>query len=94
MAVSDRVYVMRQGKVVAERMTADTNIEELAFLMVGRQIVNRVIQPVHAQGTLLETKGLRLTERRSRGAQGHRHPPSTLARSSASRACRATVSPS
>ena len=62
MAVSDRVYVMRQGEVVAERKTADTNIEELAFLMVGRQIVNRVIQPVHAQGTLLETKGLRLTE--------------------------------
>ena len=62
MAVSDRVYVMRQGEVVAERMTAETNIEELAFLMVGRQIVNRVIQPVHAQGTLLETKGLRLTE--------------------------------
>lgn len=62
MAVSDRVYVMRQGEVVAERMTADTNIEELAFLMVGRQIVNRVIQPVHAEKTLLETKDLRLTE--------------------------------
>lgn len=62
MAVSDRVYVMRQGEVVAERKTADTNIEELAFLMVGRQIVNRVIQPVHAEKTLLETKGLRLTE--------------------------------
>lgn len=62
MAVSDRVYVMRQGEVVAERKTADTNIEELAFLMVGRQIVNRVIKPVHAEKTLLETKGLRLTE--------------------------------
>lgn len=62
MAVSDRVYVMRQGEVVAERKTADTNIEELAFLMVGRQIVNRVIQPVHAEKTLLETKDLRLTE--------------------------------
>lgn len=62
MAVSDRVYVMRQGEVVAERKTADTNIEELAFLMVGRQIVNRVIKPVHAEKTLLETKDLRLTE--------------------------------
>lgn len=62
MAVSDRVYVMRQGKVVAERMTADTNMEELAYLMVGRQIITRHIPPQEAAETLLETKNLKLVE--------------------------------
>ncbi len=62
MAVSDRVYVMRQGKVVAERMTCDTDMEELAFLMVGRQIVTRDIEPIQSDRTLLETKALRLVE--------------------------------
>ena len=38
MAATDRVYVMRQGQVVAERQTADTNPEELAELMVGRKV--------------------------------------------------------
>jgi len=62
MNVSDRVYVMRQGKVVAERMTCDTNAEELAFLMVGRQIVTRHIDPIQSDKTLLETKGLKYYE--------------------------------
>lgn len=62
MAVSDRVYVMRQGKVVAERMTADTNMEELAYLMVGRQIITRQIPPQETAETLLETKDLKLVE--------------------------------
>lgn len=62
MAVSDRVYVMRQGKVVAERQTADTNMEELAYLMVGRQIITRQIPPKETAETLLETKDLKLVE--------------------------------
>lgn len=62
MAVSDRVYVMRQGSVVAERTTRETSVEELAYLMVGRQIVNREIRPLKASKTLLETRGLRLEE--------------------------------
>ena len=37
-AVTDHVCVMRQGRVVAERRTADTNVEELAELMVGRKV--------------------------------------------------------
>ncbi len=62
MTVSDRVYVMRQGEVVAERMTCDTNQEELAFLMVGRQIASRDIAPQESAVTLLETKGLKYIE--------------------------------
>jgi ABC-type uncharacterized transport system ATPase subunit len=41
MDVTDQVTVMRAGRVVAERRTADTRREELAELMVGR--------PVHLQ---------------------------------------------
>jgi simple sugar transport system ATP-binding protein len=38
MAVTDAVYVMRHGEVVAQRHTADTTREELAELMVGRKV--------------------------------------------------------
>jgi simple sugar transport system ATP-binding protein len=38
MAVTDTVYVMRQGQVVARRQTAATDRETLAELMVGRKV--------------------------------------------------------
>lgn len=38
MAGSDRVTVLRGGKVVAERVTSETSPAELAELMVGRQV--------------------------------------------------------
>lgn len=38
LSVTDRVIVMRRGEVVAERATAKTSAEELAELMVGRQV--------------------------------------------------------
>jgi simple sugar transport system ATP-binding protein len=38
MAVTDLVYVMRAGQVVATRQTAATNREDLAELMVGRKV--------------------------------------------------------
>lgn len=38
MAVSDRVTVLRHGEVVARLMTRDTNPDELAEKMVGREI--------------------------------------------------------
>ena len=37
-AVTDTVYVMRHGEVVAQRRTAATTREELAELMVGRKV--------------------------------------------------------
>ncbi|QDZ00781.1 ABC transporter ATP-binding protein [Nitratireductor mangrovi] len=42
MAVTDNVSVMRQGTMVATRKTADTTVEELAELMVGRRVLLRV----------------------------------------------------
>ncbi|MBE5809170.1 MAG: ABC transporter ATP-binding protein [Clostridiales bacterium] len=58
MAVSDRIYVMRAGHVVAERKKAETSVEELAFLMVGHPMADREITPVKPGKTLLETKDL------------------------------------
>ena len=62
MAVSDRVYVMRQGKVVAERMAAETDMEELAMLMVGHPLASYQIDPPAPGKTLLETRDLCLVE--------------------------------
>jgi ABC-type uncharacterized transport system ATPase subunit len=42
MAVSDRITVLRQGRVEATLETAQTNKRELARLMVGREILFRV----------------------------------------------------
>src|SRR5690606_106777 len=42
MAVTDNVSVMRQGALVATRKTAETTVEELAELMVGRRVLLRV----------------------------------------------------
>jgi ABC-type uncharacterized transport system ATPase subunit len=39
MAVTDEVSVMRRGEMVATRTTAETSVEELAELMVGRHVL-------------------------------------------------------
>lgn len=44
MSASDRVAVLRGGKLVAERVTSDTNPAELAELMVGRRVERPVRQ--------------------------------------------------
>lgn len=70
MAVSDRVYVMRQGRVVAERMAGETDMEELAMLMVGHPLASYDIDPPAPGETLLETKGLSLSENGRRVLSG------------------------
>jgi len=42
MAITDTVSVMRQGTMVVTRRTAETTVEELAELMVGRRVLLRV----------------------------------------------------
>jgi simple sugar transport system ATP-binding protein len=39
MAISDRVYILRGGELVGERHTHEVSKEELANLMVGREVV-------------------------------------------------------
>lgn len=39
MDVSDNVYVIKRGKIIGSRRTKDTSCEELASLMVGREVM-------------------------------------------------------
>jgi len=45
MNVSDRVTVIRRGKTIGTRITKETNTQELADLMVGREVLLRVERP-------------------------------------------------
>ena len=45
LAISDNVTVMRDGKVVGDVKTKETNAAELARLMVGREVLLRVVKP-------------------------------------------------
>src|SRR5215510_8853752 len=53
MAVTDHVYVMRQGQIVADRRTSETNPEELAELMVGRKVRLRLDKAAAEAGEVL-----------------------------------------
>jgi simple sugar transport system ATP-binding protein len=50
MAMSDRVTVVRRGKVIETLNKEDTNIDELAELMVGRKVNLKVEKDEHAPG--------------------------------------------
>ncbi len=65
MEISDRVIVLRNGENVAERKTSETTIPELASLMVGRELLERL---EHGSGTpgepVLEVSGLKVKNTR------------------------------
>jgi simple sugar transport system ATP-binding protein len=50
LAISDEVTVMRDGKVVGEVQTKDTNAADLARMMVGREVLLRVEKPAAKPG--------------------------------------------
>jgi general nucleoside transport system ATP-binding protein len=52
MAVSDRVLVLRSGKLAGERQTAKTNRQELAALMVGQEVAQPAVASVARGGPL------------------------------------------
>jgi simple sugar transport system ATP-binding protein len=59
LAISDDVTVMRDGRVVGNVKTSETNAAELARLMVGREVLLRVEKPDAKPGApVLSTKGL------------------------------------
>jgi simple sugar transport system ATP-binding protein len=60
MAVADRCVVMRGGKQVASLKAAETSVQELSALMVGRKLVEKEIPKAKAGPTALEVKGLSL----------------------------------
>ncbi|MFP4152845.1 MAG: ABC transporter ATP-binding protein [Alkalispirochaeta sp.] len=47
MQISNRVYILRRGRIEGERNTADVTKEDLANLMVGRSVVLRVERTEH-----------------------------------------------
>lgn len=62
LSISDRITVLRLGKVVKTLQTSDTNRKELARLMVGRDVLLRVEHPSIEMGTKrLEIKDLWVT---------------------------------
>ena len=59
MQVSDRVTVLRKGKVISTLSTSDTDKPALARLMVGREVVFRLEKsPVKRKGKLLDVSNL------------------------------------
>ena len=63
MAITDAVSVMRRGEMVATRTTADTSVQELAELMVGRSVLLRVEKgPAHPGDVLLSVKDARVVD--------------------------------
>lgn len=66
MAVTDEVSVMRRGEMVATRTTAETSVEELAELMVGRRVLLQVDKGPASPGEVLFSVE-NLTVRDSRG---------------------------
>ncbi len=67
MAISQRVTVLRHGRVVGRERTADTSPTALARLMVGRNMVAVMPNTHHRseKGVALQIEGLKLTDRRS-----------------------------
>ena len=68
MAITDTVSVMRRGEMVATRTTAQTSVEELAELMVGRRVLLNVAKgPANPGEVKLSVRGL--TVRDGRGVR-------------------------
>lgn len=68
MAIADRVTVFRAGKAVAERTIAETNVKELAELMVGRALAagESGVRPAPRVESVLVLDGLRARNPNSR----------------------------
>lgn len=61
-SVADKIIVMRQGKVVAERFVSETDRDELAELMVGRKVSFPDRQPATAGDPVLRLDGIVLRQ--------------------------------
>lgn len=65
MAITDTVSVMRRGEIVATRKTAETTVEELAELMVGRRVLLHVEkQPANPGEVFLSVRNLTVKDNR------------------------------
>ena len=63
--IADRITVIRRGRVVGSRIPAETNEEDLAELMVGREVRLTVDRgQSHPQGPVLQVEELRVNDDR------------------------------
>ncbi|MDR3372683.1 MAG: ABC transporter ATP-binding protein [Ancalomicrobiaceae bacterium] len=63
MALSHRVSVLRDGRLVTTKATADTNPAELARLMIGEDLVLPQVDGKHASGPVaIETRSVHLRD--------------------------------
>lgn len=62
MAISDRIYVLRQGQMIGERAVGETSIDELSELMVGQKIVKGEKKSFETEERLLEFKDVRYSD--------------------------------
>jgi general nucleoside transport system ATP-binding protein len=61
LAISDEVTVMRDGRTVGHVITSETNVQELARLIVGRDVLLRVEKTdANPAGTVLEVSELQV----------------------------------
>jgi len=67
--IADRITVIRRGRVVGQRLPAETNEEDLAELMVGREVALVVDRGESHPGEVrLEIRGLRVRDDRGHEA--------------------------
>lgn len=65
-AIADRITVLRNGKVVGTTTPTETSMEELANMMVGREVILTVKKKIVKPGnTVLEVKGLHVLDNRN-----------------------------
>ncbi|HEX8941403.1 MAG TPA: ABC transporter ATP-binding protein [Candidatus Limnocylindrales bacterium] len=63
--IADRITVIRRGRVVGERRPAETNEDDLAEMMVGREVQLTVDRgESHVAGPVLEVSGLHVRDDR------------------------------
>jgi len=63
--IADRITVIRRGRVVGQRLPAETNEDDLAELMVGREVNLTVDRGESSPGeTVLKIEGLRVNDDR------------------------------
>ena len=70
MTVTDRVTVLRHGKVVARLMTKETNLNELAEKMVGREISSKTELPIGKPTNEVVLEVQHLSARNDKGVLG------------------------
>jgi simple sugar transport system ATP-binding protein len=65
LAISDRITVMRRGQVVGSTTPAETDENDLAAMMVGREVLLTVNKkPAEPQEVILEVSGLKVQDER------------------------------